>query len=281
MRRVVMLIAVVVWIVPGRSRALFGEEDWLSGQNALLAQLLSAQLEELYRVSEMLANIRMVTSATNESLAIARETYRAYRTIRSYSLRDLMRDAKRGLYRTFPDLQEIERDGILIKDQVESGEAFFSTWNRYDTKMSPTMRRLFEHSYQATIWPAVFPEAMELRPNMTPVEMNIWKRYAKTRQDVEVLVQKTSLAALMQKAANFVKDAEESGNLEVAIQAATSQAAIQQVANSTEMLNLYKAEVAIEEEARERERKARDAISKAMKNSMTELLMPGTMKSEP
>jgi len=279
-RTTTIALIVSLWLVPASSKAFFGEESWLSGQNALLAKLLSAQLNELYNVTAILSNIRLVTSATNESLAIARETYRAYRSVRSYSLHDLMRDAKRGLYETFPDLREIERDGVLIREQIEKGEAFFSTWNRYDTKMNPVLRKVFEHSYQATIWPAVFPEAMALRPNATPVEKMIWERYTRTRQDMEVLVQKTSLAALAKKAANFVADAEESGNLEVAINASANQMAVQQVSNSTEFLNLYKSEIALEEEGRRREKKARDTIRRSMKKNVKKLLMPGSMYAD-
>jgi len=279
-RTTTIALIVSLWLTPSSSKAFFGEEGWLSGQNALLAKLLSAQLDELYNVTAILSNIRLVTSATNESLAIARETYRAYRSVRSYSLHDLMRDAKRGLYETFPDLREIERDGVLIREQIEKGEAFFSTWNRYDTKMNPVLRKVFEHSYQATIWPAVFPEAMALRPNATPVEKMIWERYTRTRQDMEVLVQKTSLAALAKKAANFVADAEESGNLEVAINASANQMAVQQVSNSTEFINLYKSEIALEEEGRRREKKARDTIRRSMKKNVKKLLMPGSMYAD-
>jgi len=279
-RQVWLLLGFAVLLAPGRARAIFGEEDWFSGQNALLARLLSAQLEELYKLSELIANVRLATSAANESLAIARETWRAYKTVRDYSLEELMRDAKRGLYQTWPDLREIERDGVLLREQIEKGEGLFSVWNRYDDKMHPVMNRLFEFSYQASIWPAVFPEAMRHRPNATPVEKRIWERFVKTRQDVEVLTQKTALSALARKVAALVKDAEESGRLDLEAQATAAQLAVQEVVNSTEFLNLYKSQVAIEEEARARERRARQTIRRAMVENVRKLLLPGGMNAE-
>jgi hypothetical protein len=272
---VAILAVVAVSGMPGRSWALFGEEDWFSGQNQLLVQLLATEAGEAADLASLLANIRMVTEATNEGLALARSSYRAYQAVRNYSIEDLMSDAKEGLYDAFPDLRAIEENGDLLHEQWDERSHFFSYRNRFDAQISPLARKLFEHSYQATIWPAVFPNAMGMKANFTPVELMIWERYMKTQQGLEVLVKKTSLAALAKKVQNLVKDAEESKNMELAAQAMETQLTTQLVNDVSEITDLMKSSLALEEQDREAERQRRQSIRKGLSKDFSLMLMPG------
>lgn len=277
-----VLIVVFMLILPGRSRAFLdlGQGDWLSGQNSLLVELLATEVEELANITETLRNIRVVAQAGNEALAVARSAYREYRAVRNYSREDLIRDAKRGLYKAFPDMKGIENEIVMYEDQVEAGSAFWSYHGAHDRNISRATQRVLEHNYQATIWPTVFPEAMVYRRNPSPVDLHIWGLYCKTGQRAAEAVRKTALAALAAKAANFVADAEESKNLELAAQAAINQLLVQEVHNSTEFIELYRTEMALGEAAMEADRSARRTVSKSLSSRARIMFGPGAMFRE-
>ena len=281
-KRIAWVLVVAALITPGKSSAFLdlGQGNWLSGQNSLLTELLATELEELAHITETLRNIRMVAQAGNEALALARSSFREYRALRNYSREDLVRDAKRGLYRAFPDLQGIENEIIMYGDQVEAGGAFWSYQGAHDRNISQATRRVLEHNYQAAIWPTVFPEAMVYRRNPSPVDLHIWGLYCKTGQKAAAAVKKTALNALAMKAANFIDDAEASGNLELATQAATTQLMVQEVNNSTEFVDLYKTELALEEAARDAEQSAQETMTKALSKRAKILFGPGAMFKE-
>ncbi len=272
-----LILALV--LLPQRSWAFIdlGQGDWLSGQNELMAQLLATELDELTNLTSILSNMRSVVQAGNEALAVARQSYRAYQAVRNYSLEDLSRDAKAGLYQAFPDLAKMDHDIYLMAEQGKEidGGHFFSYWNSYDHKMAKVVERVLTHTYKATIWPMVFPEAMVYRQNPSPVDIKIWGLYRKSGMQMEVAVQNTALATLAQKVANLVADAEESGNLELMAQATAAQSAHQQLVNSTEFLNLYKAELAAREQARDTSGRRSRALAEGMQVNMERILRPG------
>jgi len=274
-----LVLAFSLFFLPQRSWAFIdlGQGDWLSGQNELMAQLLATELDELTNLTSILSNMRSVVQAGNETLAIARQSYRAYQAVRNYSLEDLSRDAKVGLYKAFPDLARMEHDLYLFDEQARAFDRnhFFSYWNNYDFKMAKVVERALTHTYKATIWPMVFPEAMVYRQNPSPVDIKIWGLYRKSGMELEVAVQNTALGALAQKVANLVEEAEESDNLELMAQATAAQAAHQSLVNSTEFLNLYKAELAAREQARDTSGRRSRALAEGMQANMERILRPG------
>ena len=280
--RILAIAFAAAVLTPTTSHAFLdlGQGDWLSGQNSLLVELLAIEVEELANITETLRNMRMVAQAGNEALALARSTFRAYKAVRDYSREDLIRDAREGLYNAFPDLEGIESEIGLYEDQWNNRDTFWSFHGAHDRQMGQVVRRVLEHGYQATIWPTVFPEAMAHRQNPSPVDLHIWEIYSRTGQKADAAIQKTALAALAVKAANFVADAEDSGNLELAAQAATTQLMVQEVSNSTEFLNLYKAEMASKEAARHAEQGRRDAVRASLTAHARDIFSPGAMMRE-
>lgn len=274
-----LLLVVGLVFLPQRSWAFvdLGQGDWLSGQNELFVQLLATEIEELANLGSILSNMRLAVQAGNETLALARQSYRAYQAVRNYSLEDLARDAKAGLYKAFPDLGRMEQDVNLLGEQGKAidGNHFFSYWNSYDYKMAKVVNRVLTHAYKSTIWPMVFPEAMIHRQNPSPVDIKIWGLYRKSGMEMEVAVQQTALGTLAQRVANLVEDAEESGNLELMAQASAAQSAHQSLVNSTEFLNLYKAELAAREQARDTSGRRSRALAEGMQENMSRILRPG------
>jgi hypothetical protein len=265
-------------MLPADSQALvdLGQGDWLSGQNALFLELLATEIDELANLTALLANVKMVLQATNEATALARTTYRNYQAVRNYSTEDLIRDAKTGLYKAFPDLKDIERDLILIDKQVENRNSFFSHMNSYDFKMAGALGKVMSHAYKAAIWPHIFPAAFQSHLRSTNmVDFRIWNLYAKSGMTAEVAVKKTALAALSQKVANLVDEAAASGNLQLAAEASIAQSVHQQVVNSTEYNDMYKAELAAREEAREAARRRVRSAGEAFRTEAPSFFRPG------
>lgn len=259
--------------------AIFGEEDWLSGQNALLSEMLAAQLEELTEITTLIANVRTVVQSTNEALALAREVKRVYDMIRNYSLEDLEKDAKIGLHRAIPELQATEREiGILIENgqAIEQGSgAFFSKVTVHDTAVSKAARRTFEHGYQSAIWPQVFPNAMDYLPDPSPVELMVQERYRRTADQRRQAVQRTAMSVLAEKVKAFVEDAEQKENVELRSLSTNTQINLQSMENLTELRNMKEQEVAIEEAARLEERAVKKGLGDALDQNADLLLRPG------
>jgi len=255
--RIFGTMLVVFLFLPGMARAQFdfGAGSWLSGQNSLLVELLATQVEQLSNIKAMLENARYVASATNEGLALARQTFREVRAISNFDTKDLMMDAKRGLWKAFPDLAKIEQDSGLIKNQIEGGDAFSASYsNKYDEIMARKFHAVLEHAYKASIWPNVFPDAFLAGKTNNPTETRIWKLYQKSGMVYEMAYKNTAMAALAKKVANFVADAEKSKNLEVATAAANAQINAQTLENSNEFLSIYKSLTAEKMKAKEEDR---------------------------
>ncbi len=124
--RIQIIATLVIFLAnPKESTAFdFGASDWLSGQNAMLAQLVGLQIEQLTQISVQIANIKMLVKSANEGLSFARTGYRELRAIGRYRLSDLARDAKRGLYEVFPEIGDIEMevgDMVASFDNRENG----------------------------------------------------------------------------------------------------------------------------------------------------------------
>jgi hypothetical protein len=266
-----VLTAVLSMVVVGQSEsayAIFGEEEWLGGQNELLVELIVDQLKQIGQLVELVNNARMILGSVNDALALARTVKRVYDIVRNYNLDKLVADAKRGLYKAMPELRQTEAD---VRELIDNGQAlskgegaFFSKVTIHDAQMSAAARKSFEHGYQATIWPAVFPDAMDFLPDPSPVELLIQQRYLRTNDERRRAVQRTALGVLEQKVQAFVDDAEEKDNAELRSLATDTQVNFQSMANLTELKNLKEQESAEKEAARIDDQTVRTSVGKAL-----------------
>ena len=121
-RLLVAFSLVAASCTPRSAYAIFGEEDWLSGQNALLTEMLAKQIEEVTKISVLIANVKMIVRSTNEAFALARTVKRVYDMIRTYSLQDWVRDAKQGLYKALPDAKKLEGEIVSLVENKKALE---------------------------------------------------------------------------------------------------------------------------------------------------------------
>jgi hypothetical protein len=270
-----MLIA----LVPLDSHAFIdlGQGDWLSGQNALFVQLLATELDSLANITQMLAQVKDIVSTGNDVLSTARAAYREYRALRNFTREDLYNSAMRGLMRAFPDLAAINKEILDMKGSFKADD-FWSYYGLHDQRITKDMQQWTEFSLQQYVWPKIFPNATKLLKNPNPVDVTIWEQYKKSGMSSLVVAQTSAMSTLNEKANRFVEDAEEIGNLELAIGAAQNQATTQLLVNSNEMLNLMKMQMAQETQARNIEIERRKILVQTMKTE--DLLGPGAMWKE-
>jgi hypothetical protein len=255
-------------LVDGRAYAIFGEEDWLSGQNELLAELVGDQLRQISELMEVVNNTRLMLGSVNDALALARTVKRVYDILRTYDLDKLVRDAKRGLYKAMPELRQTEAEvGELLANgqALEQGDgAFFSRISIHDARISAASKATFEHAYQSTIWPSVFPDAMSFLPGPSPVELLIQQKYRRTADARRQAVQRTALGVLATKVQAFVDDAEDKDNAELRSLATSAQVSFQSMAHLTELRNLKEQETAEREAARIDDQSMRSGMKDAL-----------------
>ena len=112
------LLAVVLIAMPARpAHALFGEENWLSGENEILIAQLVAQLKSLTELTAVVTNITQLVRTANQTLALARWARRTYEMVVHYRWKDLVDDARRGLYAAMPEAEDLanEVDELVSK----------------------------------------------------------------------------------------------------------------------------------------------------------------------
>ncbi len=274
-RKIAHAFLLLCLLVPTSAEAsMFGEE------NATLVNLLVQSIEQTAKLRSMVTATRDISRATNESLALAREAYREFKTVSSYTIEDYMEDAKEGLYRAFPELRDIEGDILLLKDQLENREVFFRYYNRYDPKLRERLEPVMSWAYKSTIWPVVFPQSLKLKPNMTPVDQEIFERYQRTGQLAQWAVRTTSMAAVAESIKELYDEAQKKKNSQLQLAATQAELGHIQASAMAEFTDLYKQEIAMEEKAREMQRGARESLKGTMERQMDKILKPNAMRPQ-
>lgn len=276
------LLAALLFVgLPALAFAMFGEEGWVSGQNELLAELLMNEMQELTQISTLVSNARLLVASTNDMLALARTTKRVYDIASRYTLAQLVEDARHGLYKAMPELARTELEVRELIDNgraLEHGEgAFFSRITFHDASVSAAARRSFEHGYQATIWPVVFPKAMSFLPNPSPVELMIQERYRRTDDERQRAIQRTALGVLARKVQAFADDAEGKDNVQLKMEATNAEVNFQSMAHLTELRNLEEQDAAEKEVRRGEDGAMRDGLARALKANAALLVSTSQM----
>jgi hypothetical protein len=246
--------AVVVALgAPRPAFAIFGEEDWISGQNQTLIAMLSTELEATTNLAQIITIVRNAAKAANDTLALARTVKRVYEVIRHYDLKDLQRDALQGFYTAIPEARQLDGE---IRELVGNGRAlvhgdgvFWSQITSSDAEVSARARALFEHGYKAALWPMVLG-GMKASAAPTPVERAIQARYRRSGELAQQALEKSSYGVLAEKVKTFVEDAESKDQVDLKMAATQAQLQLQTAQDTTELLRLERIEAAEQETLR-------------------------------
>ena len=226
--------------------SLFGEE------NAVLSQIAAQQLIEYVELVEIVQNAVYMVQALNETLAVARKAYQIYDAIRNYTLADLVADAKRGLYEAVPEAKQLEREvGTLVANgrAIRKGSgAFFSRVDIHDFKVKRRAEAVFRHAYRATIWPAVFPGAMDAKgAQPSQVDLLIQERFRRSGEEASSALKSSAMGILAKKVQAYVDDAERKGRADLQMGATTAQVSLQTMSDTNALLDLDRQRTALQE----------------------------------
>ncbi|MEQ9498161.1 MAG: hypothetical protein RIT81_14915 [Deltaproteobacteria bacterium] len=239
--------------IPRPAYALFGEEDWLSGQNQTLMALLWEELEHTTQLSTLIANAKFMVGSVNELLALARTARRVFEAIKNYDLEALERDVLQSLYRAIPESQGLAQEiDTLYRDGRAIHEGKF--WTRIgakDAKVSYQARKLWEHGYKATLWPLVLPGEGHLRRGPSIVEAKVATRYQVSGDEARRAFEQSAIAILAGKVKAFAADAELKDRVDLKREATRAQLELQRTADAAELRRLR--EQAVAEDQNERE----------------------------
>lgn len=265
MKRAVFIAATL--LVPARATALFGEEDWLSGQNQMLAAQLAEAGKQTAELIRLVQQARDITHAANESAAFTRAAYRQLQYARVYSPADFFRDMRAGFYDAFPDLEELDREvraGIANGDALAEGRF----WTHLDHHDRGALRRLEKRAKLAlrgTIWTAD-PEAGRLwRPSA--VDALNADYFKATGQAPKRAVQIRGYLSYAEAVKRLKAHADEGDNLQLKLDGQNAAVNTQTMRNTTELLDHAEAKTAREWSAREHDRKARARFVEEMREA--------------
>lgn len=271
-----LLVALVTVAVPRRAAALFGEEDWISGQNQLLTAMLVTELESTAHLGTIITNLVQAVRVANETLAVARSVKRVYEAIVNYDLETLKRDALEGLYQAIPEARELDAE---VRELVGNGLAtehgnFWSHIGNADWRMQAKSKALFDLGYQAAIWPVVFGDRHR-RPNEdNEVDKQLHARFLRTGRLAMKATQKGAYRVIARQVRAFVEDTERKPQVDLKMQATQTELQLQQAQDTTDLLELEKIEAAEEEALRHRAADFHKRFSKGLAEGAGVLTAP-------
>lgn len=278
MKRSLTCFVVLTLAWPRPAWAIFGEEDWISGQNQTLIAMLVTELEATANLAQVITTLRTALKTANDTLAVARTVKRVYETVRNYDLKDLQRDALAGLYQAIPEARQVDAE---IRELVGNGRAmrggnFWSHISPSDPEVSAQSRKLFEHGYKAALWPMVLPSMKkDARDGLTPVEKLIQDRYRRSGMQADQALQKSVYGVLAQQVKAFVEDAESKKQVDLKMEATQTQLQLQTAQDTTELLNLQRVRDAENEAARTSASEFHKRFSQGLSAGAQELVEPG------
>lgn len=277
-----MMIALLCAITPRPAHALFGEEDWLSGQNQLLASLLAENLQHTTQLANAVVQLRSMLSAMNESAAVARTAWRQVQIIGRYDLDDLRDDAVAGLYDAWPELEDVARESqalVANGDAMQSG-GFWTHLDHHDPQVSRRARAAFEFGYQSTIWPIAFPDAMRHRPTASPVDHRVRELYRRAGHAHRQATQEMAWSVFARQVSGYLEDAEATDRLDTRIEATAAVMGYQTMRNTSEVLTLQQVQTAEDEARRARDARDRAGFAESIRETSQGLWAPARIGAE-
>lgn len=276
MRRLILVIGLTTLLAPRPAEALFGEEDWLSGQNQLLFSLLAENIQHTTQLASAVMQLRGLLTTANETAALTRTAWRQVQILRRYDVDDLRRDALAGLYDAWPELRDVAREteALVANGRAVHRGRFWTHLDHHDPAVSRRARAAFEYGYQSTIWPIAFPRAVDHTPTPSPVDEKVAELYARTGHAHRVAMQQMAWSVFAQEVESYVDDAQATDRLDTRIEAMGALMQYQTMRNTTEAVNLEKTQAADAEARRTRDAEDRKAFSEGGRAQAPSLWSP-------
>ena len=141
--------------------SIFGEE------NATLTGILTEEFIQTAKAAETIARLKALLDAANQTIDLARESYRQFQYIKNYSVDDLARDAKAGFCRgldnsTDTTCSEWEASINEMKDNGEMivgghGDQWVNYRSNWNSKTKGFLKQMYHGSATAYVYPKIAP----------------------------------------------------------------------------------------------------------------------------
>ncbi|HPM48047.1 MAG TPA: hypothetical protein PL056_13350, partial [bacterium] len=89
-RKIAAFLMVLVMLNFSLHASIFGEE------NATLSAILTEEVIQVFYLAETITQLKAILDAGNQTIDLARESYRQFQKIKNYTWQDLLSDAKAG-----------------------------------------------------------------------------------------------------------------------------------------------------------------------------------------
>lgn len=267
-RKTAAFVLILALVHPAPAFAVFGVADTADG---LLAELVALEAKQTFEsMPQIVAHLITMMEFMNETAGAAKYAQEAYQWARDVTWKDILLDAKAGLYNAFPEMEKIEFEGKDLHDNIKGlGDGkFFSVHTRGDSRTRQTAKKLVEHGFRSAVWPHMFPEAFNYKALETPnpIDVEIEKRFIESGMALERQLRKTAYGAMVGEMEQLVKHAERTNRTDLLAEARGAQANIQSANALGEQLDMMK----LEEARKQVAETMSGSAAKAMKKSLRE-----------
>jgi hypothetical protein len=267
MTRRTLALLIAAFLLPGRALAVFGEEDWLSGQNVILGKQLAQATKQTAELIRLVQQARDIASAANESAAYARAAYRQLQYARVYTPGQFFDDMREGFYQAFPELEELDRE---VRAGIANGEAIAEGrfWTHTDHHDRGALRRLEKRAkfaLKGTIWTADPQAGFQSLPAW--VDAANADYFQATGQRGKRAVQARGYLSYAEAVKRLKAKADEGDHLPTLLGAQNAAVNTQTMRNTTEMLDHQEAQTAREWTIRKKDAAARKQFVEEMREA--------------
>lgn len=260
-----LILALLAAFVPTPAHALFGEEDWISGKNQMLAAQLAEAGKQTAELIRLVREARDIAHAANESAAFARAAYRQLQYARRYTVGQLFDDMKKGFYDAFPELEELDRElraGVANGSAVADGR-FWTHTDHHDRGALRRLEKKARFALRGTIWTSD-PHAGKLwKPSS--VDAALGDYFKATGQSGKRAVQARGYLSYAEAVKRLRAKAESGDHLPTLIEGHNATVNTQTMRNTTELLDHQEAKTAREHAARTRDKAMRTRFADQMR----------------
>ena len=219
-RKIAAFLMVLVMLNFSLHASIFGEE------NATLSAILTEEVIQVFYLAETITQLKAILDAGNQTIDLARESYRQFQKIKNYTWQDLLSDAKAGFCKgldstTDTNCSDWESSLNEMKDNydmIKGGEG--QQWVGYRSQWNDETRSFLKQMYHGSAKAYVYPK---IAPNVS--KFYGWDKH---ENDAEYVINQALLKSGLYKSVietqkegyvvqsaigDFMREAEESKNL--------------------------------------------------------------------
>ena len=204
MTRLYALVVCFLLLSPKPAAAFTGVfEDWVSGQNQILAELLALEAqEEHWRITQYMTHMGHLLQASNEVAASVRFAKDTYDYLRGFNLRDYAENFGEALIGAFPELTSFRDELLETHGNIDAGHdgTFFDFSGRSDRHIQNAALAHLNLTTQTNLYSTLWPNRgrnLASVQDATPLDRRLAKLYEQAGQRATVARQKLATARLL------------------------------------------------------------------------------------